>query len=319
MTEDTPQLSVVLPTHNRVELLCRAVDSVLRQTWKDFELLIVDDGSRDGTAERLEGFDDPRIRIFHRATPGGAAAARNHGIRQARGELISFLDDDDEYFPGFLDETRKAFAAAGSSTGFAWCGAQVVRDTPRGEVVTLEAVWQPSYASRAEAHRSFLVDRKVGTSGGLTIRRSCFDRVGFFDEAYRRGEDNDLLVRMTKEFDFVVIPQILIKIHLHAGPRLTVQGREMAEAYERLIAKNRELLESDPEAWFELHYKTAWLYYHGGERRLGRAWLRCALRPKWLRPRAWFLFLLCELSGSKAAGLHRWSARWKDRIARLAR
>lgn len=309
-----PTFSVVLPTHDRAALLPRAVQSVLRQTLTDFELLIVDDGSQDATPEVTATFDDPRIRILRRDVPGGAAAARNHGIRHARGELVAFLDDDDEYLPALLEETHEVFAAA-PKTGFTWCGARVVEDGAEGERVTLEAIWQPSFRSRAEAHRAFLINRKVGTSGGLVVRRRCLEKVGLFDEAYRRGEDTDLLVRLSSDFDFAVVPQILIKIHLHRGPRLTVQGKEMAEAYERLIAKNMEALEADPEAWFELHYKAAWLYYHGGERRRARALARHTFRHGWLRPRAWLVFALFELLGSRAASIHRLASRCRDRLA----
>ena len=314
MTNPSPRFTVVLPTHDRAALLPRAVASVLGQTWTDFELLIVDDGSRDATTEVTATFEDPRVRVLRRDSPAGAAAARNLAIRQARGELVAFLDDDDEYLPAFLEATHATFATATPDTGFTWCGARVVRDTPSGERVALEAVWQPSFGSRQEAHRAFLVDRKLGTNGGLTVRRRCLEQVGLFDESYRRSEDTDLLVRLSREFDFAVVPRILIKIHVHAGPRLSVHGREMAESYERLIAKNRELLENDSDAWFELHYKAAWLYYHGGEHRLARGLLRGALRGRWLRPRAWLLFLLFEITGSRAASLHRLAARWKSRL-----
>jgi hypothetical protein len=95
-----PRVSVVLPTYNRASTLRRAVGSVLAQSWSDFELIVVDDGSTDGSADGLESLD-PRLTVVRREN-GGVAAARNSGLRQAGGDLIAFIDSDDEWRPYFL-------------------------------------------------------------------------------------------------------------------------------------------------------------------------------------------------------------------------
>jgi len=97
----TPRFSVVIPTYNREESILRTLDSCLAQTFADLEVVVVDDGSGDGTVAMLHGIEDPRLVVVQQEN-AGPAAARNHGVRVARGEHIAFLDSDDRWFPTFL-------------------------------------------------------------------------------------------------------------------------------------------------------------------------------------------------------------------------
>src|SRR5262245_7829489 len=92
-----PAVRIVLPTYNRAALLPRAIRSVLRQTYSDFELIVVDDGSEDATADAIQCFADPRLRYLRLPSNRGAGAARNAGIRMARAAFIAFQDSDDEW------------------------------------------------------------------------------------------------------------------------------------------------------------------------------------------------------------------------------
>src|SRR5581483_7287295 len=96
-----PDVSIILPTYNRVDTIPRAVESVRRQTFTDWELIVIDDGSTDGTAERINNLD-PRIRILRQENQG-CYVARNRGIAEAKGRFIAFLDSDDEWLPHFLE------------------------------------------------------------------------------------------------------------------------------------------------------------------------------------------------------------------------
>jgi len=98
-------ISVIIPVHNKLPHLDRSIQSVLHQTFGEFELLLIDDASTDGSSERLQQYDDSRIRVFRRDTPGrGGYAARNLGIQKAKHEWISFLDADDEWSPEYLEK-----------------------------------------------------------------------------------------------------------------------------------------------------------------------------------------------------------------------
>ena len=103
-------ISVIIPVYNRRELIGRAIDSVLAQSWADFELIIVDDGSDDGTAEHVEERygDEPRVRLLKQATNCGVSAARNAGIESAVGDWLAFLDSDDEWRPEKLERQEQA-------------------------------------------------------------------------------------------------------------------------------------------------------------------------------------------------------------------
>ncbi len=107
--KNNPTVSVVIPTYNRAHLVGRAIQSVLNQTYQDFELIVVDDGSTDNTKKGIKSFKDHRICYIRYRENRRASAARNVGIRIAKGDFISFLDDDDEYLPNFLEELIQVF------------------------------------------------------------------------------------------------------------------------------------------------------------------------------------------------------------------
>lgn len=290
-----PAVSVVIPTFNRARLLARAIASVLTQTFRDFELLVVDDCSTDGTSAMVARHDDPRIRYLRRDAKGTAGAARNTGLHAARSDLICFLDDDDEYLPDFLAEVTRAFAAAGPSAAFGWCGVETVRDGASGTYVSGREVWHPPARDRAGVHEALLGIRAVGTNCGFTVRRSVLERVGDFDERLPAVEDADYLIRLSREFDPLVVPAILVRVHLHQGPRLTTPDARMLEAYELLFAKHREEIQRHRSLLALYHCRTGWLQYRAGHRHAGRAHLVEALRARPLYAKAWLLLVRFEV------------------------
>ena len=120
MAPPAVDVSVIIPVFNREALIGRAIRSVLAQTFSDFELIIVDDASTDRTELEVKAFTDSRIRYVRRTVNGGNAAARNTGVKNARGRLIAWLDSDDEYAPEFLEEVRATLSETGDDIGFTW-------------------------------------------------------------------------------------------------------------------------------------------------------------------------------------------------------
>ncbi|WP_196053561.1 glycosyltransferase family 2 protein [Paracoccus lichenicola] len=189
-----PQFSVIIPAYNRVDQIGRAIASCLAQTCPDFEIIVVDDGSRDGTADAVEAMDDPRIRCIRQAN-AGASAARNTGARAARGSYLAFLDSDDEFLPSKLERLSAAIQADGQAEG------QADR-----------TVWySPLFFDRGPGNRMIKPDRAIGPdepvgdylfaddglmqTSTLVIPRALFLQVGF-DTGLRCLEDLDLCLRL---------------------------------------------------------------------------------------------------------------------------
>ena len=203
------KVSVIIPTYNRAHAVSEAIDSVLAQTYRDFEIIVVDDASTDNTGEVLARYGD-RIRVIRRETNGGAGAARNDGIRASSGEFIAFLDSDDLYLPCRL---RISLEALDASPNFGGAYADLQKVAPDGTVL-------PSWLSVAGHQalglifREELVRPTLGTDT-LTIRRCCFDAVGLFNESLHRFEDVHMWLRLTHRYPFLCIPEVVAVWRTH--------------------------------------------------------------------------------------------------------
>lgn len=315
-----PDFSVILPTHNRVHLLARAIRSVLAQSHHSFELIIIDDASNEATRDVVESFVDDRIAYIRLEKNSGVSAARNEGIRQARGRYISFLDDDDEYLPRFVEETHRQFEVAPAEVGFTWCGVRIVQDTPDGEVVLRDKLWKPPPNGDHEERRlSFIRSQAIGTGFGLTVRAACFEAVGTFDESFKMAVDAEFFVRLGHDYDFRVLEETLVKVHRHAESALTDPTPQRAEAYERIIEKHFSFFQQHPSLWASYHYRSGVAHYRAGNRARGRKLLFAALRRDPLHWQSWLGLLYLDLLGTKSLGLRRKLSTWTKSSDRPAR
>jgi len=201
-----PAVSVVIPAFNRAHVLPRALGSVLAQTFGDFEVLVVDDGSTDGTADVVAAGRDPRVRCVRQARNAGVAAARNRGIRESRAPLIAFLDSDDEWLPEKLAEQVAVFRRQPDRMGLAYTGVETVHEDGS------TSVQRPR--GRGDAYRTLLWTNAIhGGGSNVMIRRDVVAAVGFFHEGVPAIEDYDYWIRIARFFtvDFVEAP--LIRYH----------------------------------------------------------------------------------------------------------
>jgi glycosyltransferase involved in cell wall biosynthesis len=201
-----PAISVVMPVYNRAGTVRTAVDSVLAQDFADFELLVIDDGSQDGTADVIDSVGDPRIRCLRQPQNRGGNAARNRGIREAQSPLICFLDSDDEFLPhklGFLvdffDRHPGIDALADSfrliyppETG------KPPADRPNPELWT-----------SAEVEQAVFSRRLYKATPALSARRKVLEDIGLFDETLKRRQDMDLILRLTRSARCAATPEVL--------------------------------------------------------------------------------------------------------------
>ena len=207
-----PRVSVILTTYRRAHLVARALQSVLAQSYPDFEVIVVDDGSPDGTRDVIARFTDPRAHYIFQENRG-LAGARNTGVRAARGAYIAFLDDDDEYLPTKLAQQVPAldehpeYGVVYSDVYLCDAAGNRIRrvsdalgkgDPPSGMI--LEAL----------VHGNFLV------SNAPLLRRECFE-VGLFDERLRMFEDWDFWLRLACETRFLYQPGAVACYRIHAA------------------------------------------------------------------------------------------------------
>jgi len=301
----SPVFSIILPTLNRDQLLPRAIKSVLIQTFGNFELIIVDDASMDNTAAVVKQFSDHRILHYAHAKNCGVAAARNSGIRQAKGKYISFLDDDDEYCPEFLHKTFLYMETAPEPAGFSWAGQYLFEDTVNCETLVTKRHWQPSLKEIPDQFELFLKSMHLGTGWGLTVRKDCFDAIGLFDETFTVGEDTELLLRLSEKFNSLPIPEYLVKVHHHPGVHLFHHVLQQAVIYEKILQKHHDLLQKRPSLRTYLYYKIGWWYYYGNNRRKGRKYLTKTLQAEPFNVKKWLIFIYLEIFGSGGISLQR--------------
>ncbi|HEY8381974.1 MAG TPA: glycosyltransferase [Microvirga sp.] len=191
---DAPRVSVVLATRNRRDEVVNAIESVRVQSYPHWELLVVDDGSTDGTVEALEArFDDPRIRII-RAEPSGVSKARNRGLAAATGAYIAYIDSDNVWTPDFLAVSLATIVESGAD--FTYAGIKCIVDP------------DVSYFRFVEFDFERLIKRNFIDLNVILHHRSLYEAEGGFDEALRRMVDWDLIIRYTKGRKIAFIPFI---------------------------------------------------------------------------------------------------------------
>lgn len=212
-------VSVVIPTYNRADRLGRAIESVLDGTFKDYEILVVDDGSTDDTEAVVAGYDDAPVRYVHQEN-AGANAARNRGVEESSGEFVSFLDSDDELHPEALEVAVETLREAPDSCAGVATSYRKIRD---GEVYTvIEAV------DGRITHDDIVDANVVGGFSCTTFRREVFDRVGGLKEGLASSQDYEFYLRVLAEYDMIGVPRVLVDYHAH-GEQITADiDRKMA-------------------------------------------------------------------------------------------
>jgi glycosyltransferase involved in cell wall biosynthesis len=227
-------ISVVIPTHNREELIARAVRSVQNQTYKDLEILVVSDGSTDGTKAVVESLakDDDRIRFIEYFPAKGGNTARNTGIKASQGEYVAFLDDDDEWLSDKLECQIKVMESS-EKIGLVYTGVHIIYLNEKAE-----------YSFRAKEHgdlkERILIDNCIGTTSTVMVRRSLFEKTGLFDEALKARQDYDLWIRFCQVCETGCVPDEKINYYNDTGKvQVSSSTQKYADAIEQINQKYR--------------------------------------------------------------------------------
>ena len=261
----THTISLVIPTKDRPRLLRRALDSIASQCHRPLEVLVVDDGSAVPCAGLEEEYPGLDIVVFRNEKSIGAAAARNLGGMNARGSLIGFLDDDDEYLPGFLADVLAYWEKHRHQVSLTWCGAEVLHqaegDAPDG------AVPWPVRFNGGDANIELIESQllSVGIGFGVFVSADVFFQVCGFDDRFKFVEDTDFFLKvLLNGFRVSPLERIGVRLHQHAGDRLTsaTNNRRRSDECVSLVWKHRRDLAARPHLLSQLIRRAKRLRSH---------------------------------------------------------
>ena len=306
MGNTLPTVSVVIPVFNRPAALRRAIDSVLAQTYQQFEILVVDDASTDDTASVVSALNDPRIILIRHTSRLGGSAARNSGIRASRAPYLAFLDSDDEWMPTKLQRQLDMFEQSPNEVGLVYAGFE--RLLADGQVTT----HMPR--DRTNLARRLLIDNVIGGASVGIVRRAVFERVEPFDCALLSGQDVDLWLRICESYSADFVPEVLVRVwQQNASDRITGNVAALISGRDVFFAKHRQKMvrEGVVHRWLR---NVGWIHHRfAGDTRTARSFYAQSLRAWPLAPSTYALLLLACLPMAWLYGF----ARAKNRVMTL--
>lgn len=203
-------ISVIMPVYNNETYVSKAIESVLNQTIKDLELIIINDGSTDNTESVIKNYNDDRIKYYYQKN-SGPGAARNYGMSLSKGEFIAFIDSDDMYKPNKLEE-QLYFLSNNSQYSLVYCEAEVI-DSDGNYVADVKS--DSNYTIKEDMHAFMLFRQVIPVLPAIMIRRESYDAGFKYDESLFRGDDYDFVLKLSEKFNFYYLPLNLYKYRRH--------------------------------------------------------------------------------------------------------
>ena len=295
----SPSASVIIPTYDRADILGDSIRSVLNQTYEDLELIVVDDASTDETDEVVRGFNDDRIKYLRHTENKGAPAARNTGIAESEGDFVAFQDSDDVWSRTKLEKQLRVFRQTSNDVGVVYTGMVRIIDGERRYIPYPSVEQTEGHVCRSLSRQNFVPTQVA------TVRRECFDEVGYFDENVWPISDWELWIRISKRFQFKLVDEPLVTGEVRSDS-ISKNAREKVKARKRIVEKHRE--------FFDEASLARQLFYigHGfmklGETSRGRAYLKQAVQVEPNARRVGAL-LLSVLGSNAYHGMYRYYTR----------
>ena len=289
-----PLVSVVVPAFNRDFIIREALESLVSQTYPNWEALIVNDGSTDATSSVVREWmkKDSRIRLIEHNERKGAQAARNTALRVARGDWIAFLDSDDRWLPQSLEVRFKA-TENGSQVVHSECYVLKEENMELFGVPPLEG----------HVYRELL--RRPGPMfQGLLISRTAFRRLGYLDENIVAYQEWDAAIKLARHFTFEFVPEPTFLYDCRHANTISKDSRKEAMGYEQIIQKHRwSILRHLGPKVLAHHYQRAAFFYHKAkeEKRANRCSIRAVI---------WWPFGLWLIAAAKRRFIKHISKRW---------
>lgn len=281
-----PVISVIIPTFNAEATIFSAVESVLAQSFDDFEIIVIDDGSTDRTRLILTEMKDPRLQVIHFPNKG-VAESRNRGIQRARGEYISFLDADDLWTPDKLKDQYEALSShPEAAVAYSWVN--YIDSNNK----LLHSGWRTQ--GNGDVYEVLFERNFIENGSNILVRKQAVDVVGGFDATTTPSEDWDFYLRLAEKFEFVCVPKVQILYRVMPGSlstRIKHMETGFLNFFDHAIARSPERtvpLKAQTLALFYayLFYKA---YCHAATPQQWRSSLGILVRGICRSPRTWNL------------------------------
>ncbi len=254
---DQPLISVVIPAYNRAAAIGGCLRSICEQSYQNWEAIVVDDGSTDGTASAViqTGREDDRIRLERHERNRGAQAARNTGIRHARGEWIAFLDSDDQFLPHSLESRLKLASKENVSVVDSAC-----------DVISEDGVVRPYRVTPLTGWiYPILLEREGPMFQSLLVSKRALERIGYLDERIVAFQEWDTSIRLAKHYKFGFDPRPTFLYDCRNSDTISKQFIRAGRGYEQVIHKHyRAILRCAGARAMSEHYTVAASWYERG-------------------------------------------------------
>ncbi len=236
---DHPLVSVIIPAYNCASFITRTINSVIDQTFSDWELIVVNDASADHTEQVVQRFTDPRIRYLkHQHNSGGPPGPKNTGLKAARGRYVALLDHDDQWLPEKLEKQLALFSGS-RDVDWVSCFAWVREET--GE----EKAEMRRFTVSQTPLKDILRENFILSQSSLMVKRAVLEEMGGFDNSFREADDWDLYIRLMKDHRFSYVPEPLYNYYLHdRNTSVNFSTEHRSEEREYLRHKHRQLFTS---------------------------------------------------------------------------
>lgn len=275
-----PAVSIVIPTYNRAHCLPRSLESVLRQTFDDFEVIVVDDCSTDSTQDYLKTINDPRLRVLRHDQNKGGSAARNTGIKAARADLVAFQDSDDEWLVTKLARQVEEYRKTNSPDyGAVYCGKVTYGEAGFGDMGPRRVYYAPMLhctETSGDILLQLLKTPMISTQT-LMVRKDLLDQIGGFDETARIGQDWDLTVRLARITRFIYIEEPLGLCFIEPDS-ISKAKFNLATARQNMLAKNIDIISKHPKLHADYLIEIARIYQKHGMGRRSMPFATAALK-----------------------------------------
>jgi len=259
-----PQLSIIIPTHNRPHLLPKAVASALAQTYRSVEVVVIDDASKP--AVQLP--EHPQLKVVRLEQGRGGAGARNVGTQLARGRWVTYLDDDDSLLPHMAEACLSALQAASNVDSPVAAISGIRKVNEHGEVLSTRI--PPARCPRGGYF--FLEPSTPGSSyhtkQTLVVERDTILQIGGWDESFRSRVHSELFLRLNPACTLIGLPVVTYHLLSHTDARVSGNPDLRQESFYRLVEKHRDVFEARPEMFSHFVYKHAVTTYEMGQKRL---------------------------------------------------